>query len=97
MSHKYISDSRLALKHNRCTNGFCLQIKGENVRIKGRELKHPYEAHGILLNKCRFPLYFILTASNAILSGGYLLPHYISVSIDLGELAMLEVITAKRS
>ena len=36
-------------------------------------------------------------ANNAILSGGYLLPHYISVSIDLGELAMLEVITAKRS
>ena len=47
-------------------------------------------------DKCRFPLYFILTARNAILSGGYLLPHYISVSIDLGELAMLEVITAKR-
>ena len=39
----------------------------------------------------------ILTASNAILSGGNLLPHYISVSIDLGELAMLEVITAQRS
>ena len=34
---------------------------------------------------------------SAILSGGYLLPHYISMSIDLGELAMLEVITAKRS
>ena len=71
-------------------------MKGENVRIKARELKHPYEAQGILLNKCRFPLYFILTVSNAILSGGYLLPHNISVSIDLGELAMLEVITAKR-
>ena len=71
-------------------------MKGENVRIKAGELKHPYEAQGILLNKCRFPLYFILTVSNAILSRGYLLPHYISVSIDLGELAMLEVITAKR-
>ena len=31
-------------------------------------------------DKCRFPLYFILTARNAILSGCYLLPHYISVS-----------------
>ena len=30
-----------------------------------------------------FSLYFILTARNAILSGGYLLPHYISVSIYL--------------
>ena len=30
-----------------------------------------------------FSLYFILTARNAILSGGYLLPHYISVSIFL--------------
>ena len=49
----------------------------------------------ILLHKCRFPPYFIRTANNAILSGGYLLPHDISVSIDLGELAMLEVITAK--
>ena len=34
-------------------------------------------------DKCRFPLYFILTARNAILSGGYLLPHYLSVSIYL--------------
>ena len=34
-------------------------------------------------DKCRFPLYFILTARNAILSGGYLLPLYISVSIYL--------------
>ena len=38
--------------------------------------KHSYD-------KCRFPLYFLLTARNAILSGGYLLPHYISVSIYL--------------
>ena len=38
--------------------------------------KHSYD-------ECRFPLYFILTARNAILSGGYLLPHYISVSIYL--------------
>ena len=38
--------------------------------------KHSYD-------KCCFPLYFILTARNAILSGGYLLPHYISVSIYL--------------
>ena len=68
-----------------CTNSFCLQMKGENENFK----KHPYD-------KCRFPLYFILTARNVILSGGYLLPHYISVSIDLEELAMLEVITAKR-
>ena len=30
-----------------------------------------------------FSLYFILTARNAILSGGYLLPRYISVSIYL--------------
>ena len=52
--------------HPDCTDGFCLQMKGEN-------------------DKCRFPLYFILSASNAILSGGYLLPHFISVSIDLGE------------
>ena len=105
-SHRYISDSRLVLKKikSQCTNGFCLQIKGENVRIKARRLKHPYEAQGILilLNKCHSPLYFILTASNAILSGVYLLPHYISISmysacIDFGELAMLEVITAKRS
>ena len=73
---------RHTLKNNQCTNFFCLQIKGENVRIKVRELKHPYEAQGIPLNKCRFPLYFILTASNAILSGGYLLPHCISVSIQ---------------
>ena len=60
--------------------------------------KHSYD-------KCRFPLYFILTARNAILSGGYLLPHYISVSIYLvacsqaiclGELTMLEVIIVKR-
>ena len=68
-------------------------MKGENLTIVGLKpgdfKKHPYD-------KCRFPLYFILTAKNAILSGGYLLPHYISVSIDLGELAMLEVITAKR-
>ena len=71
-------------------------MKGGNVSIKAQELKHPYETQGILLNKC-FPLYFILTASNAILSGSYLLPHYISVSIDFGELAMLEVITGKRS
>ena len=28
-------------------------------------------------------MYFILTARNAILSGGYLLPHYISVIIYL--------------
>ena len=35
-------------------------------------------------DKCRFPLYFILTARNSILFGGYLLPHYISVSIYLG-------------
>ena len=76
------------MKNIQCTNGFCLQIKGEKVRIKAREFNHPYEAQGILLNKC---------ANNAILSGGYLLPHYISVSIDFGELAMLEVITAKRS
>ena len=34
-------------------------------------------------DKCRVPLYFILTARNAILSGGCLLPHYISVSIYL--------------
>ena len=27
--------------------------------------------------ECRFSLYFILTARNAILSGGYLLPHCI--------------------
>ena len=47
-------------------------------------------------DKCRFSLYYILTARNAILSDGYLLPHYISVSIDLGKLTMLEVITAKR-
>ena len=47
-------------------------------------------------DKCRFSLYFILIARNAILSGGYLLPHFFSVSIDLGELMMLEVITAKR-
>ena len=40
-----------------------------------------YKKH--LYDKCRFPLYFILTARNAILSGGYLLPHYISVSIYL--------------
>ena len=62
-----------------CTNAFCLQMKGENVtRIKARGFKkHPYD-------KCRFPLYFILTARNAILSGGYLLPHFISVSIDFG-------------
>ena len=33
------------------------QIKGENVRIKARELKHPYEAQGILLNKRCFPMY----------------------------------------
>ena len=45
-----------------------------------------------LCDKFRFSLYFILTARNAILSGGYLLPHYISVSIYLGELAMLEVL-----
>ena len=38
--------------------------------------KHTYD-------KFRFPLYFILTGRNAILSGGYLLPHYISVSIYL--------------
>ena len=63
------------------TNGFCLQIKGENVRIKARRLKHPYEAQGIVLNKCRSLLYFILTASNAILFGVYLLPHYISISM----------------
>ena len=44
----------------------------------------------------RFSLYFILIARNAILSGGYLLPHYNFVSIDLGELTMLELITAKR-
>ena len=42
---------------------------------------------------CRFPLYFILTARNAIVSGGYLLPHYISVSIYLAacEQALLGV------
>ena len=40
------------------------QFKGENVGIKARELKHPYETQGILLNKCRFPLYFILTGCN---------------------------------
>ena len=34
---------------------------------------------------------------DAVLSGGYLLPHYISVSIDFGELVMLKVIAAKRS
>ena len=34
-------------------------------------------------DKSRFPPSFILTARNAILSGGYLLPHYISVSIYL--------------
>ena len=33
-SHRYISNSRLVLKSNQCTNGFCLQIKIENVRIK---------------------------------------------------------------
>ena len=39
-----------------------------------------------------------MTASNAILSGVYFrLPHHISISIDFGELAMLEVITAERS
>ena len=38
--------------------------------------KHSYD-------KCHFPLYFILSARNAILSGVYLLPHYISVSIYL--------------
>ena len=30
---------------------------------------------------------------NVILPGGDLLPHYISVSMDLGKLAMLEIIT----
>ena len=75
--YRYLYDSRFVLKHNQCTNGFCLQIKGENVRIKASR----YEAQGILLNKY-FPLYFTRTANNAILSGGYLLLHYISVSID---------------
>ena len=76
---------------------FVFKSKAKNVRIEARGLKHPYEAQGILLNKCRFPLYFILTASNAILSGVYLLPHYTSISIDFWELAMLEVNTTKRS
>ena len=42
-----------------------------------------------------FPV-FHSDCKNAILSGGYLLPHYISVSMDLGELTMMDVITAKR-
>ena len=60
-----------------CTNGFCLQMKGENVRIKARGSFSP-----VFHSDCK--------------KCGYLLHHYISVSIDLGELAMLEVITAKR-
>ena len=52
---------------------FALGVKGLKP---GDYKKHLYD-------KCRFPLYFILTARNAILSGGYLLPHYISVSIYL--------------
>ena len=32
--NRYRSDSRLLLKNNQCRNGFCLQMKGENVRIK---------------------------------------------------------------
>ena len=43
-----------------------------------------------------FFFFISLTARNAILFGGYLLPHYISVSINLGELTVLKVITAKR-
>ena len=39
-----------------------------------------YEAQGILLNKC-FPPYFIRTAHTEVLSGGYLLLHYISISL----------------
>ena len=59
--------------------------------LKPRDFKkHPY----VTMTNVVFPLYFILIASYAILSGGLLLPHYNSVSIDLGELAMLEVITA---
>ena len=47
------------------------------MRIKAQDYKkHSHD-------KCLFPLYFILTARNAILSGGYLLPHYISVFIYL--------------
>ena len=44
--------------------------------MPGDYKKHSYD-------KCRFPLYFILTARNTVLFGGYLLPHYISVSIYL--------------
>ena len=29
-------DSQLVLKNSQCTNGFCVQIKGENVTIKAR-------------------------------------------------------------
>ena len=37
-----VSDSRLVLKNIQCTNGFSLQIKGENVRIKTSVLSMRY-------------------------------------------------------
>ena len=51
------------------------KVKTQGLK-PGDYKKHSYD-------KCCFPLYFIMTARNVILSGGYLLPHYISVSIYL--------------
>ena len=47
------------------------EVKTQGLKPRDYK-KHPSD-------KCRFPLYFILTARNAILSGGYLLPHYSSL------------------
>ena len=57
-----------------------VSVSKRKVKTKGLKPRD-YEKHSY--DKCRFPLYFILTARNTILSGGYLLPHYISVSIYL--------------
>ena len=59
------------------------KVKTQGLK-PGDSKKHSYD-------KCRFPLYFILTARNTILSGGYLLPHYISVSMVACEQALLGV------
>ena len=59
------------------------KVKTQGLK-PGDSRKHSYD-------KCCFPLYFILTARNTILSGGYLLPHYISVSMVACEQALLGV------
>ena len=45
-----------------------ITTRSGRIESEAPGLKHPYKAQGILLNKYRFPVYFILTASNAILS-----------------------------